>query len=94
MELDTKLKQIPESTLRIIKFYLTNNLFEIKSRNPEELNKINYRAIKTCIPENYNYLIPDNYQEDRKEKLVDRTSSTNIGLEIASIISRKRNIIR
>ena len=57
MELDTKLKQIPESTLRIIKFYLTNNLFEIKSRNPEELNKINYRAIKTCIPENYNYLI-------------------------------------
>ena len=31
-----------------------------------------------------NYLPPDNYQEDRKEKIVKRTSSTNIGLRITS----------
>ena len=29
----------------------------------------------------------DNYQEDRIVKIVDRTSSTNIGLEILSVIS-------
>ena len=34
--------------------------------------------------EENNYLPPDNYQEDRKEKIVKRTSSTNIGLRIIS----------
>ena len=34
-----------------------------------------------------NYLIIDNYQEDRKNKVVSRTSSTNIGLELISVIS-------
>ncbi len=37
-------------------------------------------------PEN-NFLPPDNYQEDRTPKLVKRTSSTNIGLGLISIIS-------
>ena len=40
----------------------------------------------TIIKEN-NYLVPDNFQLGRKEKFVNRTSSTNIGLEILSIIS-------
>ena len=34
-----------------------------------------------------NFLPPDNYQESRKEKVVSRTSSTNIGLGILTIIS-------
>lgn len=34
-----------------------------------------------------NYLITDNYQEDRREKAVKRTSPTNIGFEILAIIS-------
>ncbi len=34
-----------------------------------------------------NYLINDNYQESRRNKLVYRTSSTNIGLQILSIIT-------
>lgn len=34
-----------------------------------------------------NYLPPDNYQEERKETVVDRTSSTNIALGLLSIIS-------
>ena len=33
------------------------------------------------------YLPPDNYQESRREKIVDRTSSTNIGLGILAVIS-------
>ena len=31
--------------------------------------------------------MPDNYQEDRREKTVNRTSSTNIGLELLAFIS-------
>lgn len=34
-----------------------------------------------------NYLINDNYQEDRREKTLKRTSPTNIGFEILAIIS-------
>ena len=42
---------------------------------------------KENINEKNNYLIPDNYQEDRNPKVVSRTSSTNIGLELLSITS-------
>ena len=34
-----------------------------------------------------NNLITDNYQEGRRNRIVDRTSSTNIGLELLAIIS-------
>lgn len=34
-----------------------------------------------------NYLIPDNFQEDRKNLYVDRTSSTNIGLSLLAVIA-------
>lgn len=34
-----------------------------------------------------NYLVPDNYQQGRRGEFVTRTSSTNIGLEILSIMS-------
>lgn len=39
------------------------------------------------INEENNYLMIDNYQEDRTNKIVDRTSSTNIGLELLAVIS-------
>ena len=39
------------------------------------------------LTEDNNYLIPDNYQEDRKNKIVKRTSSTNLGLSLLAIIS-------
>ena len=39
------------------------------------------------LDEEHNYLITDNYQEDRKEKIVERTSSTNIGLSMLAAIS-------
>ena len=42
---------------------------------------------KDNINKTNNYLITDNYQLDRKEKIVDRTSSTNIGLQLIVIIS-------
>ena len=42
---------------------------------------------KKNINEKTNYLPPDNYQEDRKPKIVLRTSSTNIGLGMLAVIS-------
>jgi hypothetical protein len=62
----------------------------LKRKDIDELKDIAYKTWKFFednINEKCNYLICDNYQEDRKEKIVLRTSSTNIGLELISIIS-------
>jgi cyclic beta-1,2-glucan synthetase len=42
---------------------------------------------KKYVNEENNFLPPDNYQEDRTEQVVKRTSSTNIGLGVLSVIS-------
>ena len=67
-----------------------NSQNEISSKDRNYLEEIGLRTWKffeNNITKENNYLIPDNYQEDRKEKIVKRTSSTNIGLELISIIS-------
>ncbi len=52
-----------------------------------EIGERTWEFFKTYINKENNYFITDNYQEDRKEKIVNRTSSTNIGLSILAIIS-------
>ena len=52
-----------------------------------EIGKKTWDFFETYLTEENNYLIPDNYQEDRKEKVVPRTSSTNIGLSLLAVIS-------
>lgn len=52
-----------------------------------EIGKLTWKFFEDHINEENNYLMIDNYQEDREEKIVNRTSSTNIGLELLSIIS-------
>ena len=52
-----------------------------------DVAKRTFKFFKDNLTEQNNYLIPDNYQEDRKQKYVDRTSSTNIGLSLLSVIS-------
>ena len=60
---------------------------EINKRYLEEIAKRTWSFFEEYITEENNYLMPDNYQEDRNEKTVNRTSSTNIGLELLAIIS-------
>ncbi len=72
---------------------------EIISKNPKdiiteeensyllEIAKNTWKFFKTYLNEENNYLITDNYQEDRKQKIVNRTSSTNIGLSLLAVIS-------
>ena len=71
----------------LVMWYISKEEKEIKNIekiNKEEkeyildIGKRTWEFFKTYLIEEYNYLIPDNYQEDRKEKVVPRTSSTNI----------------
>ena len=52
-----------------------------------EIGRKTWEFFKQYLNEKNNYLITDNYQEDRKEKIVARTSSTNIGLSLLAVIS-------
>lgn len=53
----------------------------------KEIGNCTWQFFKDHISEKTHYLMTDNYQEDRKEKIVNRTSSTNIGLELLAFIS-------
>jgi len=53
----------------------------------KEIAQKTWLFFKDFINENTNYLPPDNYQEDRKQQIVMRTSSTNIGLGMLAVIS-------
>ena len=64
--------------------------YEWEDEDKEYLEKIakqTWDFFETYINEDNNYLMIDNYQEDREKKIVNRTSSTNIGLEILAVIS-------
>ena len=52
-----------------------------------EVAKNTFQFFKDNLTKENNYLIPDNYQEDRKQKYIDRTSSTNIGLSLLAVVS-------
>ena len=52
-----------------------------------DIAKKTWNYFNSYLTEEYNYLPPDNYQESRNQQVVDRTSSTNIGLAFISVIS-------
>ena len=53
----------------------------------KEISQKTWQFFKDYITPENNYLMPDNYQESRKEIVVSRTSSTNIGLSLLAVIS-------
>ena len=52
-----------------------------------EIGARTWDFFKDFMNEENNFLVPDNYQEDRKEKIAHRSSSTNIGLGMLAVIS-------
>jgi len=66
---------------------------EIEKLNEDEIEyctqiaKRTWKFFEENINEENNFLPPDNYQEDRKEKIANRTSPTNIGLGILAVCS-------
>ena len=80
----------------IIMYFISRPIKEInklKLLDKNEQDYVRQIAAKTWmffkenINDKTNYLPPDNYQEDRNPKVVMRTSSTNIGLAMLSVIS-------
>ncbi len=53
----------------------------------KEVARRTWKFFEDNLTQENNYLIPDNYQENREQKLDNRTSPTNIGFSIVSIIS-------
>lgn len=63
---------------------------KITSKEKEELTEIAKRTwlfFDTYMNEENNYLMPDNFDDSRKMKITNHTSSTNIGLSIVAVIS-------
>lgn len=60
---------------------------EIDKKYILEVGKRTWKFFEDFLNSENNFLIPDNYQEDRKERIVSRTSSTNIGLSLLAVIS-------
>ena len=52
-----------------------------------DIAKRTWKYFEDFLTEDNNFLPPDNYQESRYKKVVDRTSSTNIGLGLICVIS-------
>ena len=75
MSKEVKLKPVVEELSKEDKDYLY------------QIGKKTWQFFKDNLNSKGNYLPPDNYQEDRKPKIVYRTSSTNIGLGLLTVIS-------
>ncbi|MBR6033598.1 MAG: hypothetical protein IKP28_02510 [Clostridia bacterium] len=67
-----------------------NPVSKIQEDERKELISIakkTWSFFSSYINEQYNYLPPDNYEEARSKKIAPRTSPTNIGLGLLSIVS-------
>ena len=78
-----KISKIPEKDEKA-KVQLLN---EEDKKYLKEVAQKTWQFFKDYLTPENNYLIPDNYQEDRKEIIVPRTSSTNIGLSMLAVIA-------
>ena len=69
---------------------IDHNQIELKDKQVDEIRELAFRTWKYFednLKEEYNYLIPDNYQENREERLDMRTSPTAIGFSLTSVVS-------
>ena len=78
-----KISKIPEKDEKA----KAQSLNEEDEKYLQEVAKKTWQFFKDYLTPENNYLIPDNYQEDRKEIIVPRTSSTNIGLSMLAVIA-------
>lgn len=66
------------------------NEIDLKDSEVEDIKDMAYKTWKYFednITEENNYLIPDNYQENREEKLDQRTSPTALGFSLTAVVS-------
>lgn len=76
----------------IIAWYISKNKKQIElitQKDTEFLRKValdTWKYFNDYLTKETNYLIPDNFQEERDNEVVYRTSSTNIGLSLMAIV--------
>ena len=80
---------MPAIMCEISKVYQNNkeNLNKEEQEYVKEIARKTWGFFKEYLTQENNFLIPDNYQEDRKNSIVLRTSSTNIGLSMLAVIA-------
>ena len=62
----------------------------LESRDRRELRRtarLTWRFFEEVVTEGDNWLVPDNYQEDRPDRIAHRTSPTNVGLQMMATVS-------
>ena len=75
--------------LYIVSSDIDHDRVELKVNKIEELNNLAHSTwmyFKDNLKEEYHYLIPDNYQENREQKLDLRASPTAIGFSLTSVV--------
>ena len=68
---------------------IDHNRVELKDSKVEEIRELaknTWMYFKDNLKEEYHYLIPDNYQENREQKLDLRASPTAIGFSLTSVV--------
>ena len=63
------------------------NMFSQKEGEEDFSSSVWGKVLLNNLKEEYNYLIPDNYQENRENKLDMRTSPTAIGYSLTAVVS-------
>ena len=69
------------------KKYIKKDLNKEQKDYIKKIAKDTFSYFKDNLTKENNFLIPDNYQQDRKERYINRTSSTNIGLSLLVVMS-------
>ncbi len=68
---------------------IDHNRVELKDKKIDEIGELakkTWMYFKDNLKEEYHYLIPDNYQENREQKIDFRTSPTAIGFSMVSVV--------
>ena len=68
---------------------IDHNKIELKDKKVEEIKELGHDTwlyFEENLKEEYSYLIPDNYQENREPRIDYRTSPTAIGYSLTSIV--------
>jgi len=68
-------------------FKVEKDLTDEEEKEVKEIAKDTWRFFETTMTPINNYLAPDNIQENRRPKVVNRTSATNIGFSLLSIVN-------
>ena len=74
-------------TKKIEKESIQKQLTKEEENDVLEIAERTWKFFEDFLNQENNFLPPDNYQESRRRVVVDRTSSTNIGLALISIVS-------